>query len=129
MERKSVQDFFDRHDLGLRVNQTRQVAPYRIFLHRFKATESQIRRIVEILRLDSVTQRDFYDIHMSEFSNADFRVHCPMGRRYLKDPDILFYRAERDNETARRELKVTKVYLYFNRRTGEACFQVYHGWG
>ncbi len=129
LEQENIQRFFDQNDLVLKIDHTEHINPYRIFLHDFTASDNQIRQIIKILELDSVTQKDFNEIHLGEFSNADDKVHSSIGQTYLKDPAILFYKGEISNRKVQEELKVSKVYLYYNRKTKKACFQVYYQWG
>ncbi len=129
LEQKNIQTFFNQHKLDITLTNTENVNPYRIFLHEFNASENQIAQLINILELDSVTQKDFYEIHMNKYVNADFQIHSSIGLDYIKNPTILFYKEKIGNETAQKELKVSKVYLYYNKENKKACFQVYYGWG
>lgn len=129
LEQQVIQAFFNKHGLAIQVIHTKNVEPYRIFLHEFNASEEQLEQIIKILKLDSVSATDFYNIHTDTLVNVDFRVYSSIGFDYLKNPLILFYKGEIDNKELQKELKVSKAYLYYNKKTKEACFQVYHGWG
>ena len=128
LEKENIQAFFDLHKLTIKVTNTKNVNPYRIFLHEFTASEAQIREIINILKLDSVTPKDFKEIHTGT-SNTDFKIHSPIGLDYIKNSSTLFYKSEADNKTTQKKLKVTKAYLYYNRDSKKACFQTYYAWG
>ena len=123
LEQKNIQNFFNQQGLEITVEQTKNIAPYRIFLHDFTATENQIRQIIEILELDSVTQKEFDEIHSDEFSNADYNIYSSIGKNYLKDSITWFYKGEGNNKKAQTELKVSKVYLYYNLKTKKRAFR------
>ncbi len=129
LEQINIQNFFNQHRLEITVNNTENVSPYRIFLHEFNASENQIEHIITILQLDSVTKKDYHEIHMDALVNADFQVHSSIGLEYIKNSEIFFYKEKVNDETAKKELKVSKVYLFYNKESKKACFQVYHGWG
>ncbi len=66
---------------------------------------------------------------MGKSVNVDFKIYDSLGFDYLKNPSTLFFKGESDNETAQKELLVSKIYLFYNIKTKKACFQVYHRWG
>jgi hypothetical protein len=129
LEQDNIRNFFNRHGFDLTVTHTENVKPYRIFLHDFTASEDKIKQIINVLELDSVTQKDFDEIHTGKFVNPDFIIHSPIGLDYLKNPDTIFYKGEVNNKTAQKELSASKTYLYYNKKTKKACLQIYHGWG
>lgn len=129
LEQENIQKFFGRHGLDLTVTHTERVDNYRIFLHEFIASEDKIREIIKILELDSITPKDFGEIYMKKNIDVDYNIHSDIGLDYLKNPSILFYKAESDNEIAQKELLVSKTYLFYDRKTKKACFQVYYKWG
>ncbi len=129
LENENIQTFFNQHKLDISLTNTENVNPYRIFLHEFNASENQIAQLINILELESVTQKDFFEIHMNKYVNADFQIHSSIGLDYIKNPAILFYKEKIGNETAQKELKVSKVYLYYNKENKKTCFQVYYEWG
>lgn len=129
MEQENINAFFVRNGFELEVSHTSNVPESRIFLHEFEAEAADIVRMVEILQLDSVTQGQFDTLHTSEYSYTPYQVHSPTGKDYLKNPDVRFYKCEEGNARAQEEIKATKVYLYYNCSTKQACFQTFYGWG
>jgi hypothetical protein len=67
LEQNNIQNFFNQYGFDITVSHSENVNPYRIFLHEFNASEQQIEQIKNILKTDSVSQQDFYKIHMAEY--------------------------------------------------------------
>jgi hypothetical protein len=55
-------------------------------------------------------------------------MYSPVGKDYTIDPEVLYYKREAENKTAQNEIKATKVYLYYDRITKKAFFQIFYGW-
>jgi len=129
LEKENIVQFFAMHHFDIAVENTRNIENSRIFLHDFTALKSQILEMIQILKLDSVSQKDFDEVHSGELSYTPYKIHSPIGMNYLKDKSVWFYKSEEENKVAQKEIKATKVYLYYNVLTGKACFQTFYGWG
>jgi hypothetical protein len=129
LEQQRVHEFFEQNGLDLKVKRTSNVNGTRIFLHDFSASEEDIQAIIRVLAIDSVSAADFKEVHAAEFSREIDQVHSPVGQNYLEDPAVWFYKGESEDSNVGQGLGVDKVYLYYNKDTQNACFQVFYNWG
>ncbi|MDH5654968.1 MAG: hypothetical protein OEZ34_03610 [Spirochaetia bacterium] len=129
LERNKLEDFFKNQNFEIDIERTERVDDHRIYLHYFSVPESDVKELAEILKLGPVLDKDYYEIHTDRFANADLKIHCSFAGNYIVDKNILFYKEAADDKTGSKILLVSKVYLLYNKKTKQACFQIYYRWG
>jgi hypothetical protein len=129
MEKKNINEFFTRNGFDIKVDKTKHVPNFRIFVHYFNSSQEDINKIITNLELIEVTKKKIDEIHNCEFCQETNKIYNKVGKDFLLDANIIFYKSSKENKKAGGEIKCTIVFLFYNKTTKKSCFQTYYGWG